>query len=359
MIRFIDSIPYAAPDVYMQLKVNEYWEVLNPKLKNGGFKSNSICKKIDRLLVQCKSNAYFISNVNYDRRKQKRHVDYLEYLEYDNYIKLEEIIKSSPEKLPVYIGEAFDILHSTDLSIRIKGTLQSHDFGKKLSDDVFTYKSFRSSQGCVNFYKNLGLEKKHCFYCGSSEISIISKLAPTPKVYRDSQNRMLFDLDHFYLKSRFPFLSLSFYNLIPCCGICNSTYRGAKDFNIKTHINPFLDSFDENYFFSFEDKEIAKSLQKCTPEIQTLTLKRKNNAPKERDFSSIDFEIQNRNLANLKDINNLLGDIMDYSHEGWFNVARVIHGYNNHRIPKARNKILECSNAKLNMDFIERIKALF
>lgn len=36
-------------------------------------------------------------------------------------------------------------------------------------------------------------------------------------------------LDHFFPKAYYPFLSLHPYNLVPACGICNSTYKGEKD----------------------------------------------------------------------------------------------------------------------------------
>jgi hypothetical protein len=359
MIRFKDSVSYADPNIYMDFKINEFWNILNPRIKNGQLGAYSLCRKVDSLLNECRGNQYLSRVTNNDNNKQDRHVNYLEYLKDDNYYNLKGIVQSSPENLPHYIAEAFDILHSTDLTIRSKGVLKSHDFGKLLLDRVFNYKAFRSSQNCVNFYKRLGLERKHCFYCGSSEITVISKTAPTSSNYRDEHNRMLFDLDHFYLKSRYPFLSLSFYNLIPCCGICNSTYRGTKDFNIKTHINPFLDSFDENYYFSFDSAEIAKSLQEYIPQMQTLTLKRKTNAPKRKDYTNVDLELEHRCRANIANINNMLGEIMDYSHEGWERVAGIIHGYNDAKVPRSRAKILECSNAKMHMDFIDRIKVIF
>jgi len=36
-------------------------------------------------------------------------------------------------------------------------------------------------------------------------------------------------LDHFYPRSRYPFLGTSFYNLIPSCHQCNSSVKGAKN----------------------------------------------------------------------------------------------------------------------------------
>lgn len=46
------------------------------------------------------------------------------------------------------------------------------------------------------------------------------------------------ELDHFYPKSKFPYLALSFYNLIPVCSVCNL----VKD-EQQIGINPYVDDF--------------------------------------------------------------------------------------------------------------------
>lgn len=47
--------------------------------------------------------------------------------------------------------------------------------------------------------------------------------------------------DHFYSKVTYPYLALSFYNLIPCCPDCNRA-KGEKD----VKINPYAEGFDTN-----------------------------------------------------------------------------------------------------------------
>lgn len=47
--------------------------------------------------------------------------------------------------------------------------------------------------------------------------------------------------DHFYSKVTYPYLALSFYNLIPCCPDCNKA-KGDKD----VKINPYAEGFDNN-----------------------------------------------------------------------------------------------------------------
>lgn len=53
--------------------------------------------------------------------------------------------------------------------------------------------------------------------------------------------------DHFYSKTKYPFLALSFYNLIPCCPICN---KSKGDSNIG--INPYVSGFDDKCFIQID-----------------------------------------------------------------------------------------------------------
>jgi 5-methylcytosine-specific restriction endonuclease McrA len=64
------------------------------------------------------------------------------------------------------------------------------------------------------------IESRTCFYCNKDFITdfILDKKIST------------FQLDHFYDKGKYPYLALSFYNLIPSCTTCNSSkVKGSLD----------------------------------------------------------------------------------------------------------------------------------
>lgn len=69
-------------------------------------------------------------------------------------------------------------------------------------------------------------------------------------------------LDHYYDKGKYPYLALSFYNLIPSCNICNSKFKTTIDFKEIPHLHPYEDSFNEkakfSQFFSNVDSENKK-----------------------------------------------------------------------------------------------------
>ncbi|KIM11751.1 MAG: hypothetical protein KU38_06155 [Sulfurovum sp. FS08-3] len=62
------------------------------------------------------------------------------------------------------------------------------------------------------------------------------------------------ELDHFYPQSKYPFLAISFYNLIPSCKVCNKIKLDNDD---KEYINPYDMRFDpnKNMKFSFKLKD--------------------------------------------------------------------------------------------------------
>jgi hypothetical protein len=49
------------------------------------------------------------------------------------------------------------------------------------------------------------------------------------------------EFDHWFAKSRYPLLAVSFYNLIPSCNICNSNIKGSNEMMLRTHLHPYID----------------------------------------------------------------------------------------------------------------------
>lgn len=92
----------------------------------------------------------------------------------------------------------------------------------------------------LQFIEKLGL--KICPYCGRQHINI----AKFPG-YRDSKP----NIDHFLPKSLYPFLSISFRNLVPCCCVCNEMANKGDYDPLKPDIglyNPYVFN-DDNIKF--------------------------------------------------------------------------------------------------------------
>lgn len=86
-----------------------------------------------------------------------------------------------------------------------------------------------------------------CVYCNRQYTLTIKKNKGNP----NKQYVVRPALDHWFSHELFPLLSLSFYNLIPSCTVCNSGLKGTKTFLLDTHINPYLQKkYDPDFKFS-------------------------------------------------------------------------------------------------------------
>jgi len=113
------------------------------------------------------------------------------------------------------------------------------------------YNEFRSSQnqwGGAHLIDELDL--KVCPYCNRH---FIDTYVPD----KDGELKSNAQLDHFYSKDQYPYLSLSLYNFIPCCAVCN---HGKLNNNAEL-IYPYKESFGD--YAKFEtafldgDKEVS------------------------------------------------------------------------------------------------------
>lgn len=75
-----------------------------------------------------------------------------------------------------------------------------------------------------------------CPYCGRQYITLSDKTITA-------------SCDHYYPKGKFPLLSINMYNLIPCCHICNSVFKGDKvRKKQELHLYPYADGTDSLKF---------------------------------------------------------------------------------------------------------------
>jgi len=73
------------------------------------------------------------------------------------------------------------------------------------------------------------LNIKVCPYCNRQYTFIVNK-----------EKKVSPQFDHFFNKSDYPYLALSFYNLIPCCPTCNHT-KGCDPIKVNPYITGFGD----------------------------------------------------------------------------------------------------------------------
>ena len=108
--------------------------------------------------------------------------------------------------------------------------------------EFFNYDNFagRKGQGKkgggIPLIKEVLKHIRYCPYCNADMIYTI-KCDDNDKPYKSA-------FDHFYPRSRYPFLGLSLYNLIPSCDRCNSKFKLDKHKEVLGTFNPYLDDVD-------------------------------------------------------------------------------------------------------------------
>lgn len=168
---------------------------------------------------------------------------------------LEQIVKSTPEQMKNLIETSSNI-----------------NIFKEFKD---LYEVFRDKWALELVEK---LDISVCPYCNRE---YIFKFTETKK----KGARTLATFDHYYSKTDYPFLAISFYNLIPCCHICNSKFKHKKDFYKNPHLHPYEDDFNslvkfqltikDNSFYYNEngfDIKIASNNPKVQNSIETFRL---------------------------------------------------------------------------------------
>lgn len=98
-----------------------------------------------------------------------------------------------------------------------------------------------------------------------------------------SNGKMRGTLDHFLAKSRYPYFSMSLYNLIPVCYSCNSSFKCDTEFDFDD-INPYEESMDD-YIRFIADLSINKPIH---IHIKTKKLKNQDKVKKYLDTFKIE-----------------------------------------------------------------------
>lgn len=140
---------------------------------------------------------------------------------------------------------------------KIKEEILIYEARDKIKE-IFKYEGNNQSNKITPFFtKNFNF--RTCFYCNKDFITN----------FNAKKEVSTFQLDHFYDKGTYPYLALSFYNLIPSCPTCNSSkVKGSAntfknnciapnsqnfDFHQKVKFKLFLDDSCENLHIKSKD----------------------------------------------------------------------------------------------------------
>lgn len=123
----------------------------------------------------------------------------------------------------------------------------------KRIERVFNYDKFcnnaNAGWNAYTLMERLGVLS--CPYCNRAYTHTLFDASASKKEVRRTVRP---DFDHFIDKASYPFLALSFYNLIPSCLVCNSRHKGSAPFRANTHVHPYAEEFGQNAQFRLKIK---------------------------------------------------------------------------------------------------------
>jgi len=255
---------------------------------------------------------------NYSQeREYKTFIEALEFLENDickllvgdfktikNYIQKDNIsvliYRDNPKDAPILYKKYKEVFEEL--------------YNRYLSGDKKIKRSF------FELFDNMNV----CPYCNRNYINPIYKDSNRKDKDDTSNDEQSPDIEHFFPKSIYPFLSLSISNLLPSCGFCNkikSNVDTLKDFKSPYEIEP------EDFRFSFELQEVdkvkikIKSTHEVKRNIEVLDLENMYNRVHSGFIDEIFLDIKKYPKHNQKFLESFdvsTDDIMDMKYKEKF-----------------------------------------
>lgn len=201
----------------------------------------------------------------------------------NDYIYLRELLLSEPNKLIAISNSILKEFSHSWLDEKSYISLPNRKKGKKgerikvkktnrdIIFDAFNYPAFRNSTKAYWLAETLNV--KACPYCNRQFTLFLEykkrKRDGETLLHESKDYLVLCDFDHFFGKKLYPYLSISLFNLIPSCSICNSRFKRDDEFLLEKNINPYIESLDKYMkfvvVFSKSDKKINKKNLQSLP----------------------------------------------------------------------------------------------
>lgn len=110
------------------------------------------------------------------------------------------------------------ILEKPNVLIEEIGKIKSKTVLNEIIKDIFNYSGKFQSDVITPFFTE-NFDFRTCFYCNKDFITN----------FDENKKVSTFQLDHFFDKATYPYLALSFHNLIPSCYVCNAKVKLSEN----------------------------------------------------------------------------------------------------------------------------------
>ncbi|MFT4170414.1 MAG: hypothetical protein QM653_14950 [Dysgonomonas sp.] len=114
---------------------------------------------------------------------------------------------------------------------------------------LFDYDTVINNNSGIGYDLAKTLNINTCTYCNRMYTLTVTKNNKTVGIRPQ--------FDHWFPRSIYPLLALSYYNLIPSCNLCNSSLKGQTDFALKKYLHPYIIK-NTGFNFRFEVNDFDK-----------------------------------------------------------------------------------------------------
>jgi hypothetical protein len=164
---------------------------------------------------------------------------------------------------------------------------------KKAINQILFYEEQNSWKA---YQLSLDIGTNTCAYCNRTYITTLGT---------DNKKFARGDFDHYLAKSEYPYLRFSFFNLIPCCVICNRNAKKADPTSLKDNIYPYEEGFDNKTTFTYLPKSYEEIIGKGKPEIDFLYLGDKVHIQKSKGNINL-FRLKQQYSIHTQELNDII-----------------------------------------------------
>ena len=175
---------------------------------------------------------------------------FIDYLNDNGQAALNDILTKTPDILSATYIKDIEKLFPDFVTDKGKVGKRNQTFSqvREVAYTIFVTNGYEKLKRKAEFYA--ALDVKVCPYCNRCLIEPINDGA--------DKKTVVGELDHFYCKSKYPYLAVSLYNLVPSCGICNGKSRkGEKDLCGTMFENPYLLQDNDGMTFGFKPTGVS------------------------------------------------------------------------------------------------------
>ena len=150
------------------------------------------------------------------------------------------ILLLSPKELEDWVDKIDKHYPNVFTKYSDNNKIESTELGKQVLD-AFNYENYRKNK-LVDLAKKLNV--KSCPYCNMHYTLYAEEGA------KRSEQLARFQFDHFFSKNKYPMLSMSLYNLIPSCAVCN---QGKSDKRLSLLFHPYYSYICKQFKFELDN----------------------------------------------------------------------------------------------------------